>query len=46
MPKTEIKKIESEDVKELADEALDRAGNETVCVGSTICAYSSSSSPR
>ncbi len=44
MPKTEIKKIESEDVAELGDEALDRAGNEAVCVGCVICAYSSSPS--
>lgn len=31
MPKTEIKKIESEDVKELSDEALDRAGDAQLC---------------
>lgn len=35
MPKTDIKKIESEDVAELSDEALDRAaGNVQLCLGS------------
>jgi|TARA_B100000315_G_C14196302_1_gene415596 hypothetical protein len=33
MPKTDVKKIESEDVAELTDEALDRAtsGNAKAC---------------
>ncbi len=31
MPKTDIKKIESEDVKELTDEALDRAAGAQAC---------------
>ncbi len=31
MPKTEITKPESEDVKELADEALDRTGYAQSC---------------
>ncbi len=37
MPKSEIKKIESEDVKELGDEALDRAENTLCCPGSGMC---------
>ncbi|MBL6934888.1 MAG: hypothetical protein ISR48_05690 [Alphaproteobacteria bacterium] len=32
MSKTDIKKIESEDLKELSDEALDRAGTAQGCV--------------
>ena len=32
MPKTDIKKIESEDLKELADEALDRRAEAQLCV--------------
>ena len=31
MPKTDVKKIESEDVKELSDEALDRAADAQAC---------------
>ncbi len=36
MPKTDIKKIESEDLKELSDEALDRAGDAQHCGGNTV----------
>ena len=39
MPKTDIKKIESEDVKELSDEALDRADAQMLCItGAGPCA--------
>ncbi len=34
MPKTDIKKIENEDIAELSDESLDRDGNETMCFSS------------
>ena len=37
MPKTDVKKIESEDVAELADEALDRALSAQHCGN---CGYS------
>ncbi len=32
MPKTDIKKIQSEDLKELSDEALDEARDAQMCV--------------
>ena len=40
MPKSEIKKIESEDLAELGDEALDRAGveSEMICFSPGQCA--------
>lgn len=40
MPKTDVKKIESEDLKELSDEALDRAaGNGAMCDYPSSCAW-------
>lgn len=36
MPKTDVKKIESEEVKELGDEALDRASGAQACVPSCV----------
>ncbi len=35
MPKTDVKKIESEDLKELSDEALDRADAQAQMSAST-----------
>ncbi|MBL6934502.1 MAG: hypothetical protein ISR48_03740 [Alphaproteobacteria bacterium] len=43
MPKTDVKKIESDDVAELGDEALDRAESHTAlcsCQGGPGCAPS------
>ena len=37
MPKTDIKKTKSEDLKELTDEALDRNGNAQACLTYVIC---------
>ncbi|MBL6934378.1 MAG: hypothetical protein ISR48_03110 [Alphaproteobacteria bacterium] len=37
MPKTDIKRPASEDVAELADEALDRATNTQACLTYVIC---------
>lgn len=37
MPKTDVKKIESQDIAELSDEALDRAENTLCCPGSGSC---------
>ncbi len=37
MPKTDVKKIESEDVAELSDEALDRTETAQFCVGGACC---------
>lgn len=43
MPKTDIKKIQSEDVKELTDEALDRTiGTTQLCPFSGGCVACSS----
>ena len=36
MPKTDVKKIESEDVKELCDEALDRIGGNVQATSSPL----------
>ena len=45
MPKTEVKKIESEDLKELADEALDRTmyAQACGCICGTVATAASSS---
>ncbi|MBL6934887.1 MAG: hypothetical protein ISR48_05685 [Alphaproteobacteria bacterium] len=40
MPKTDVKKIESEDVAELTDEALDRTADAQLCGGSVLCYHS------
>ncbi len=37
MPKTDIKKIESEDIAELTDEALDRAAGNVQGCNSLVC---------
>ena len=37
MPKTDVKRPESKDVRELADEALDRSGNELICICGGAC---------
>ena len=38
MPETDVKKSESEDVKELSDEALDRTGGSVqACPGTVVC---------
>lgn len=37
MPKTDVKKIESEDVSELSDEALDRTANAKGCGCFGVC---------
>lgn len=42
MPKTDVKKIESEDLKELTDEALDRIADAQQCLGSCRICYSPS----
>ncbi|MBL6934992.1 MAG: hypothetical protein ISR48_06215 [Alphaproteobacteria bacterium] len=38
MPKTDIKKIESEDLRELSDEALDRTSGDVQATGCGPCA--------
>ena len=46
MPKTDVKKIESEDVAELSDEALDRTTETTqACMSVLGCASMSASAP-
>ncbi len=40
MPKTDIKKIESEDLAELSDEALDRAAEAQACYPCVACVAS------
>ncbi|MBL6934871.1 MAG: hypothetical protein ISR48_05605 [Alphaproteobacteria bacterium] len=40
MPKTDVKKIESEDVKELSDEALDRTAGDALMCGAALSNYS------
>lgn len=39
MPKTDVKKIESDDLKELSDESLDEARAQAcyICVGCVVC---------
>ena len=37
MPKTDVKRPESEDLAELADEALDRFENTLACFGASWC---------
>ncbi|MBL6934680.1 MAG: hypothetical protein ISR48_04645 [Alphaproteobacteria bacterium] len=37
MPKTDIKNPQSDDVRELSDEALDRTGGGMLCVRIEIC---------
>ncbi len=40
MPKTDVKKIESDDLAELTDEALDRADTAQACPGTIGCGAS------
>ncbi|MBL6933777.1 MAG: hypothetical protein ISR48_00020 [Alphaproteobacteria bacterium] len=43
MPKTDVKKIESEDLKELSDETLDRVtGGVQACPATVVCYMCSS----
>lgn len=41
MPKTDVKKIESEDVAELSDEVLDRLEITKVCTNTSHCGTTS-----
>lgn len=43
MSKTDVKKIESEDLRELSDESLDRAENTLMCLGVSAASFSSPS---